>query len=65
MQLTQKKIHILYLFLFFIFFFLAYRGEAAVFSHNLSQGSRDTKVKALQQYLNTHGYPVARTGAGS
>ncbi|MEI7497838.1 MAG: FISUMP domain-containing protein [Candidatus Falkowbacteria bacterium] len=59
------KISLFSTFFVFVFLLLAHRGEAAVFSHNLSQGSRDTEVKALQQYLNTHGYPVARTGAGS
>ncbi|MEI7498154.1 MAG: FISUMP domain-containing protein [Candidatus Falkowbacteria bacterium] len=54
-----------YIFIVFIFLLFAHRGEAAVFSHNLSQGSRDPEVKALQQYLNTHGYPVAKIGAGS
>ncbi|MEI7497774.1 MAG: FISUMP domain-containing protein [Candidatus Falkowbacteria bacterium] len=67
---NQNPTLILKFFTFFILIifslaFLAHRSEAAVFSHNQSQGSRDTEVKALQQYLNTHGYPVARTGAGS
>jgi len=54
----------LFIFLF-AFGFFTYTVNATQFSHNLSQGTRDTEVKALQQYLNTHGYPVARTGAGS
>jgi len=32
---------------------------------NLKSGMVDIQVKYLQIYLNTHGYPVATTGAGS
>ena len=63
-QRTVKWVSFFTLFIVFILFF-AHRGEAAVFSRNLNQGTRGTEVKALQQYLNTHGYPVAKSGAGS
>lgn len=32
---------------------------------NLTSGDRGTDVKYLQQFLNTHGFPLAKTGAGS
>lgn len=35
------------------------------FSRNLQAGSTGADVKALQVYLNTHGYVVASNGAGS
>ena len=35
------------------------------FSRDLSFGSEGTDVKALQQFLNTHGYPVSLFGNGS
>ena len=36
-----------------------------VFKTNLQLGSLGNEVKALQQYLNAHGYPVTANGAGS
>ena len=36
-----------------------------VFKANLTTGSLGSEVKALQQFLNAHGYPVAASGAGS
>ena len=36
-----------------------------LFTHDLSLGTTDAEVKYLQQFLNTHGVPVALTGAGS
>jgi hypothetical protein len=36
-----------------------------VFKANLTTGSLGSEVKALQQFLNTHGYPVTTSGAGS
>ncbi|MFA5129453.1 MAG: peptidoglycan-binding protein [Patescibacteria group bacterium] len=38
---------------------------SAGFRQNLAKGDRGSDVQALQKYLNTHGYPVAKTGAGS
>ncbi|MDD3531242.1 MAG: peptidoglycan-binding domain-containing protein [Candidatus Pacebacteria bacterium] len=35
------------------------------FQANLTVGSLGSEVKALQQFLNAHGYPVASSGAGS
>jgi hypothetical protein len=35
------------------------------FTHNLKLGSTGHDVKALQQFLNTHGFIVASTGPGS
>jgi hypothetical protein len=35
------------------------------FIRNLSPGTTDTDIKLLQIYLNTHGFPIATTGAGS
>jgi peptidoglycan hydrolase-like protein with peptidoglycan-binding domain len=35
------------------------------FSKNFNLGSRDTDVKKLQQYLNSHGFPVSSSGFGS
>jgi hypothetical protein len=35
------------------------------FTKDLKLGSVDMQVKYLQQYLNSHGFPVAQTGAGS
>jgi peptidoglycan hydrolase-like protein with peptidoglycan-binding domain len=35
------------------------------FTRGLELGSTGNDVRALQAYLNTHGYPVATTGAGS
>ena len=46
----------------------ALQGGASVsanFSRNLTIGSTGADVKALQIYLNTHGYAVASSGAGS
>lgn len=37
----------------------------AVFKSNLTVGSLGSEVKALQQFLNSHGYPVAASGPGS
>lgn len=36
-----------------------------VFKANLTVGSLGSEVKALQEFLNAHGYTVAPTGAGS
>lgn len=36
-----------------------------VFKSNLTTGSLGSEVKALQQYLNAHGYTVAASGPGS
>ena len=36
-----------------------------LFQSDLHSGSVGSEVKALQQYLNAHGYPVAAAGAGS
>jgi hypothetical protein len=36
-----------------------------VFKANLTTGSLGSEVKALQEYLNAHGYTVAVSGAGS
>lgn len=36
-----------------------------VFKANLTSGSLGEEVKALQAFLNAHGYPVAANGAGS
>lgn len=38
---------------------------AIVFKRNLTTGMSGADVKALQQYLNTNGFPVALSGAGS
>jgi hypothetical protein len=35
------------------------------FTHDLQMGDANYDVKALQIYLNTHGYVIATTGAGS
>ena len=35
------------------------------FNHNIEFGATDSDVRALQQYLNAHGFPVASSGAGS
>jgi hypothetical protein len=35
------------------------------FTRNLRQGDRGADVKALQVFLNTHGYIIAKTGQGS
>jgi hypothetical protein len=40
-------------------------STAGTFTHNLSYGSRRVEVKALQEYLNAHGFIVASTGSGS
>ena len=37
----------------------------ASFNRDLETGSRGTDVRALQAYLNSHGFPVAASGAGS
>lgn len=39
--------------------------SSATFTHTLSAGLVGDDVKALQAYLNTHGYPVAASGPGS
>ncbi len=36
-----------------------------LFTMTLTLGSENPQVKALQHYLNTHGFPVAKTGIGS
>lgn len=36
-----------------------------VFKANLTVGSLGSEVRALQQFLNSHGYPVAASGPGS
>jgi len=40
-------------------------GSPITFKHTLGVGSTGADVKALQVYLNTHGYAVAASGAGS
>lgn len=40
-------------------------AAVSVFKANLTIGSLGSEVKALQQFLNSHGYPVAASGAGS
>ena len=37
----------------------------AVFKSNLTVGSLGSEVKALQEFLNSHGYTIANSGAGS
>ncbi len=37
----------------------------SVFTRNLTMGMSGVDVKALQQYLNAHGFPVALSGIGS
>jgi peptidoglycan hydrolase-like protein with peptidoglycan-binding domain len=36
-----------------------------VFKANLTSGSLGSEVKALQEFLNAHGFTVAASGAGS
>jgi hypothetical protein len=45
--------------------FQALKAQARIFSQNLSQGSSGGDVKQLQQFLNTHNFPVATSGPGS
>jgi len=52
----------LFLFVFFIHSVLA---SGFLFNHNLSLGSINNDVKQLQVYLNTNGFIVAKSGAGS
>jgi D-alanyl-D-alanine endopeptidase (penicillin-binding protein 7) len=40
-------------------------SSTPAFTKNLALGDRGTGVKALQKYLNTHGYAIAKSGAGS
>jgi hypothetical protein len=40
-------------------------AAVAVFKTNLTVGSLGSEVKALQAYLNAHGYPIATSGVGS
>jgi len=40
-------------------------SAVAVFKANLTVGSLGSEVKALQQFLNSHGYTIANSGAGS
>ena len=40
-------------------------AAVAVFKANLTVGSLGSEVKALQQFLNSHGYTIANSGAGS
>ncbi len=40
-------------------------GSSYTFSKDLTLGSKGTDVKALQQFLNSSGYAVATSGAGS
>lgn len=40
-------------------------AAVAIFKANLTVGSLGSEVKALQEYLNAHGYTVATSGAGS
>jgi hypothetical protein len=35
------------------------------FTHDFTVGGKGSDVKALQQFLNTHGFPVAKSGLGS
>lgn len=39
--------------------------STVTFTRNLTLGSRGSDVQALQQWLNSHGYTVATSGAGS
>ncbi|MEI7498286.1 MAG: FISUMP domain-containing protein [Candidatus Falkowbacteria bacterium] len=61
---TRLKYLLVFL-LFCSFVTVSYSTNAAGFSRNLSQGTQGAEVKVLQQYLNSHGYPVAKIGAGS
>lgn len=40
-------------------------GGTAAFTRDLTVGSTGSDVRALQQYLNSHGHPIAATGPGS
>lgn len=40
-------------------------ATSSVFFRDLSLGSEGADVKALQQYLNTHGYIISKSGVGS
>ena len=39
--------------------------EKSFFIKDLKFGMTDPDVKSLQQFLNSHGFPVAQSGAGS
>jgi len=41
------------------------QAQGTLFSRNLSVGSTGEDVQRLQQFLNTHNFPVASSGAGS
>jgi hypothetical protein len=38
---------------------------SSIFNRDLSLGMNGSDIKLLQQYLNTHGYPIASSGPGS
>ncbi len=38
---------------------------ASSFTRNLKRGDRGEDVRALQRFLNTHGFPIAPSGDGS
>ncbi len=40
-------------------------SEIIIFKRNLKLGSKGADVKALQQFLNSHGFIISKTGAGS
>ena len=40
-------------------------GSSYSFTMNLTLGSKGSEVKALQQFLNSHGAQIAASGAGS
>ena len=40
-------------------------AAVSVFKSNLTVGSLGSEVKALQEFLNSHGYTIANSGAGS
>ena len=40
-------------------------GVKSVFKRTLKLGSKGSDVKALQQFLNNHGFKIAKTGVGS
>ena len=44
---------------------IAARGGGTTFTRDLEVGSTGADVKALQVYLNSHGYAVSSSGPGS
>ena len=60
-----KMLSASFVLIFVIAVFQNVHAETGAFSKNLKLGDKSADVQRLQEYLNSHNFPVANSGAGS